>query len=74
MLKKEMKLYASTLVEAGKGLALAEMLKDEELKEKSINILNETIDNTLKQLELLCIDCDFKKIEEVLKDGDKEKN
>lgn len=71
MLKKEMKLYASTLVEAGKGLALAEMLKDEELKEKSINILNETIDNTLKQLELLCSDCDFKKIEEVLKDGDK---
>lgn len=70
MKKKEMQLYAAQLVEAGKGLALAENLEDKELKEKSLFILSETIDNVVKQLELMCEDCDYKKIEEVLKDGE----
>lgn len=70
MKKKEMQLYAAQLVEAGKGLALAEHLEDKELKEKTLFILSETVDNVVKQLELMCEDCDYKKIEEVLKDGE----
>lgn len=69
-----MQLYAAQLVEAGKGLALAENLEDKELKEKSLFILSETIDNVVKQLELMCEDCDYKKIEEVLKDGEENKH
>lgn len=74
MKKKEMQLYAAQLVEAGKGLALAENLEDKELKEKTLFILSETIDNVVKQLELMCEDCDYKKIEEVLKDGQETKH
>ena len=74
MKKKEMQLYAAQLVEAGKGLALAENLEDTELKEKALFILSETIDNVVKQLELMCEDCDYKKIEEVLKDGEEIKH
>lgn len=74
MKKKEMQLYAAQLVEAGKGLALAENLEDKELKEKALFILSETVDNVVKQLELMCEDCDYKKIEEVLKDGEETKH
>lgn len=74
MKKKEMQLYAAQLVEAGKGLALAEHLEDKELKQKALFILSETIDNVVKQLELMCEDCDYKKIEEVLKDGEETKH
>lgn len=66
MKKKEMRLYAAQLVESGKGLALAELMEEGESKKAAIDLFNKSIDDTLKQLELLCSDCTFKEVEEFL--------
>lgn len=66
MKKKEMKLYAATLVECGRGLALADMMPEGKARDEAERIINLEIDSILTQLELLCEDVSFKKIEEVL--------
>lgn len=68
MKKIELQLMVKECVEAGKGLALADLLQDGEVKEKSEALYNKVIDDNLKQLELLCEDCDYKKIEELLEE------
>lgn len=74
MKKKELKLYAAQLVESGKALALASLMPDKEIKEAAERLANESIDNVLKQLELFCEDCDYKKIEEILNYGEETNN
>lgn len=66
MTKKEMRLYAAQLVESGKGLALSELLPEGETKKASLYVINKSIDDVLKQLELMCEDCTFKQVEEFI--------
>ena len=61
MVKKEISLIIEKVVEAGKGLALADLLPNGELKERTIRLMNDVIDNAKKQLELFCKDADWRK-------------
>lgn len=61
MLKKEVKIIVTTIIEAGKGLALADFLQNKELKNKTKRVLMETIDDCTKQLELYCSDAQWRK-------------
>lgn len=75
MKKKEIRLYVEQLIETGKGLALASFLPDgSKEKEAALKCLNESKESILSQLELLCEDCDYKKIEEVLTYGEEAKS
>ena len=65
-----MKLYVAQLVECGKGLALASQMEAGEAKEAAENLLNNTIDDICKQLELYCEDVDFAFVKEMLEDGE----
>ena len=69
MKKADVKLIAAQLVECGKGLALAEFLKEGEAKEKAEAVLNEQIDNICRQLETYCEDVDFAFVKEMLENG-----
>lgn len=61
MVKKEISLIIEKVVEAGKGLALADLLPNGELKEQTIRLMNNVIDDAKKQLELFCKDADWRK-------------
>ena len=69
--KKEMRLYCAELVECGKGLALASLMEEgSKQREAAEKVLNEHIDQILKQLELTCSDVDYSQVEEYLQDGE----
>ena len=74
--KKEMQIYCAELVECGRGLALASMMeKGSKKREAAEKLLNEHIENVLKQLELTCSDVCYNDVEEILQDGkENEKN
>lgn len=72
MKKKEMRLLVERLIESGKGLALAELMEEGEPKTAAIGLFNLNKDEILKQLELLCEDCDYKRFKEVVEDGEKQ--
>lgn len=73
--KKEMRLYCAELVECGKGLALASCMEEGSKSRKAAEkVLNEHIDQILKQLELTCSDVDYSQVEEYLQDGEESIN
>ena len=59
MLKKDLSQIIEKVVEAGKGLALAEMLPDGELKDRTIKLMNNVVDDVKKRLEVYCKDSDL---------------
>ena len=61
MVKKEISIMIEKVVEAGKGLALADLLPNGELKDRTIKLMNNVIDDVKKQLELFCKDADWRK-------------
>lgn len=73
--KKEMKLYCAQLVECGRGLTLAEAMPEgSEPRKAAERVLNNCIDEIVKQLELTCSDTDFEEIKEYLEDGKPEED
>ena len=60
MLKKEIDLIIEKVVEAGKGLALAELQPNEELKKRTTQLMRTVIDDCKKQLELYCSDAKWR--------------
>lgn len=74
MKKSELKLQVASLVECGKGLALASYIENAEAREATEKLLNEQIDAICEQLTLLCEDVDLSFIGEMLENGERKEN
>lgn len=59
--KKELRLIIAQCVEAGKGLALAQFMPEGETRTKQTQLMEDVIDNCLKQLEIFCKDAECNK-------------
>ena len=69
MKKAEVDLLVAQLVECGKGLALASLMEEGQVKKLSENLLKERIDEICKEFNLQCSDLDFTEAKEILEDG-----